>query len=272
MNHIDDVVWGDVVSDDDGVLVIRGHLDGTEVVVKRFASPLHRREIAAYALLRDLDVPALSLLGSGDDWLILEDLTSAGYRRATAADLDDGFTVRLVAQWYATLHAAGSTLNAEAPDYSEFDLIDESGLNQILDRWPDLAGMTDWVRDRLPSWADRYRALPHTLTHNDFFWTNLAIAWDSSSALMFDYNLLGTGLRESDVRNVTSALSPTMAEEFLQEYWRLAAEQGFTPSAEAIELDGATSHLVALIMAGGHDVTPAWAEASLAWARALTLD
>ena len=32
-----------------------------------------------------------------------------------------------------------------------------------------------------------------TLTYNDFYYTNLAVARDGSSALMFDYGLLGKG-------------------------------------------------------------------------------
>ena len=32
-----------------------------------------------------------------------------------------------------------------------------------------------------------------TLTYNDFYYTNMMVAKDKSSALMFDYNLLGKG-------------------------------------------------------------------------------
>lgn len=270
MTGIEDVSWGDVVSDDDGVLVVKGEAAGTPVVVKRFASPFHRREIAIYELLGVLGVPTLPVIGAGDDWLILEDMTSAGYRRATAADLTDAAIVRLIAQWYARLHTAGG-VGTEAITYSEFDLIDAHALSQVAHRWPDLEPVTHWATTMLGQWADQYRAARHTLTHNDFSWTNLAIAWDASSACMFDYNLLGSGLPESDVRNVTAALPAAMAAEFGDEYWRLMGAAGVAPSPEAVRLDDATSNLVALIMASEHDPAPAWADGALAWARAQDL-
>ena len=83
-----DVAWGDVISDDDGVLVVRGQVDDLPVVVKRFTGP-SAREVSTYALLERLGVPTLPVLGSGPDWIILEDLTSAGYRQASADDLAD---------------------------------------------------------------------------------------------------------------------------------------------------------------------------------------
>lgn len=54
-----------------------------------------------------------------------------------------------------------------------------------------------------PAWRlleSHYAAFSHllskvrrTLTYNDFYYTNMVVAQDKSSALMFDYNLLGKG-------------------------------------------------------------------------------
>ena len=42
--ELSDLEWGDVVSDDDGVLVVRAVLAGDPVVVKRYAEPRMARE------------------------------------------------------------------------------------------------------------------------------------------------------------------------------------------------------------------------------------
>ncbi|NHB84312.1 hypothetical protein G7085_06035 [Tessaracoccus sp. HDW20] len=68
-----------------------------------------------------------------------------------------------------------------------------------------------WARGRLPRWRDELAGMPLTLTHNDFWFTNLAVFWDGSSALLYDYNLTGMGLRASDLRNVTLGLTPPRA-------------------------------------------------------------
>ncbi len=269
---LSDVEWGDVVSDDDGILVIRGEVGDLPVVVKRFADTPHRREVDTYALLAELGVPTLPLLGSGPDWLILEDLVSAGYRQGTSADLSDPGVARLIARWYDALHAAGDTVAAKAIDYSEFDLIDPGSLATVARRWPDLLPFTERVTGQLPAWRDTMGSLPSTLTYNDFAATNLAVFWDGSSALMCDHNLTGMGLRASDLRNVTTMLSPEAAEAFDAEYRELARRRGVDLPEEADRLDEATSHLVALILAAESEETPAWVEPSLAWARSQTPD
>ncbi|SHI93935.1 hypothetical protein SAMN02745244_01378 [Tessaracoccus bendigoensis DSM 12906] len=266
-HDIGEVAFGDVISDDDGILVVGGELDDLPVVVKRFASEAGRREIPTYHLLRRLGVPTLPLLGSGPDWIILEELTSAGYRRATADDLADPAIARLVAGWYDTLHAAGDTLPRTAVGFSELDLIDEAGLTAVERRWPDLAPRLAWARGRLPRWRDDLAGMSLTLTHNDFWFTNLAVSWDGSSALLYDYNLTGMGLRASDLRNVTLGLAPAAGRAFLTRYEELASMRGVELSRAAERLDRETAHLVALIMASESEDTPHWAEPSLSWAR-----
>lgn len=264
---LDDVEWGDVISDADGVLVIRGEVGDLPVVVKRFADTPYRREIGTYRLLDSLGVPTLPLFGSGDDWLILEDLVSAGYRAGTEADLANPGVARLLARWYATLHTAGDTLAAPAIDYGEIDLIDEPALARVSHRWPELAGFSAWAAGRLPGWRETLAALPLTLTYNDFWFSNLAVGWDGSSALMFDYNLMGAGLAVSDLRNVSNGLSPEAAEAFLDEYASRKPGADANTDATAKELDEATSHVVALILAAEASETPDWVRPSLAWAR-----
>ena len=262
-----DVTWGDVVSDDDGVLVVRGQVGDDPVVVKRYSVPRMAREIAHYRLLTLLGVPTLPVLGSGDDWLVLGDLVDAGYRPGTPEDLYDPHVARLLAGWYDQLHAAGESLPsmALAGLYSELDVVDAEGLGRVAARWPDLALQVAWAQDRLPEWRRVLADLPRTLTHNDFWYTNLAVAWDGSSALMFDHNLMGAGLRASDVRNVTVSMSSEARTAFRREYVRLAAERGVGWDQRAAALDEPLGHLAALVLASEADETPAWAGESLAW-------
>ncbi len=60
-----DIAWGDVISDSEGVLVVEGTLRGDPVIVKRYAAPQHRREIANYALLGFRDEYAAQAAAGG---------------------------------------------------------------------------------------------------------------------------------------------------------------------------------------------------------------
>lgn len=60
------------------------------------------------------------------------------------------------------------------------------------------------------------RALPRTLTYNDFAYANLIAARDGSFA--YDYNLPGKSHAYADVRNVCAALSPAAQQAFCQAY------------------------------------------------------
>ena len=95
-----------------------------------------------------------------------------------------------------------------------------------------------------------------TLTYNDFYYTNLAVARDGSSALMFDYGLLGKGYAYADIRNVLSSLSPAAGEAFLAGYGPFDAREE--------QIDGVANVLLGLCQAYGRAAPPPWAEALLA--------
>ena len=94
-----------------------------------------------------------------------------------------------------------------------------------------------------------------TLTYNDFYYTNMVVAKDKSSALLFDYNLLGKGYAYTDVRNVLSSLSEEAGKAFLDEYGE------FEPIEKA--LDDVVSVVVTLYRACLRDKIPWWAQALL---------
>lgn len=60
-----------------------------------------------------------------------------------------------------------------------------------------------------------------TLNYNDFYWTNLDLSrreGKDMDAIIFDYHLLGVGIRYSDVRNVCSPPSDRAARAFREAY------------------------------------------------------
>jgi len=95
-----------------------------------------------------------------------------------------------------------------------------------------------------------------TLVYNDFYYTNFALARDGSHALMFDYNLLGSGYAYADVRNVCSSLSVQAGKTFLAEYGAVNPQEK--------RLDAVLSPLVTLHYACARESLPQWAKPSLA--------
>jgi len=96
--------------------------------------------------------------------------------------------------------------------------------------------------------------LPRTLTYNDFYYTDLAIARNNSSALVFDYNLLGKGYVYADIRNVYSSLGEKAKVAFLSAYGEYNEHEK--------DVDDVVSPLVTLHFACQREKLPNWAMAS----------
>ena len=113
-----------------------------------------------------------------------------------------------------------------------------------------LAGNIDRIRNAVMD-SDE------TLTYNDFHWTNLALSRHERPirAAVFDYHLLGLGMRYSDCRNVTGSLGPDAADAFRSAY-------GETDRREKV-LDELVAPLCALVEAFQRHRFPSWAVASL---------
>jgi len=70
--------------------------------------------------------------------------------------------------------------------------------------------------------------LCNTITYHDFWWDNMAVATDASSALMFDYNCMRRGCAFSDIRHILSVLTKEAGDAFLDAYGDYsAAEKAF---------------------------------------------
>lgn len=246
-----------------GNRLFRIALDGSSYVLKVFGDPDAAREVRAYALLEDLGVPTLRVIARTSDALLLEDLeVSERLRLAGEDDAGKAEVGVAIAAWYRALHDAGSRFRTGRTEASflwrEIDELTAGSILKVASRvrgsdrsaWITLADNIDRVKNAAMSSAE-------TLTCNDFHWTNLALSRDEKPvrAVVFDYHLLGLGLRYSDCRNVTGALGPDAAAAFRSAY-------GETDPGEKI-LDDLLAPLYALVEAFRRPRFPSWAEASL---------
>jgi len=193
--------------------------------------------------------------------LLLPDVDECGkYRLGIEEDLSNPQTAHAVARWYKIMHEKGREylrLN-DTNLYSEFDLITPHNMDMVAHK----SGTQDnplWkvLRDNFSLIRQKIDALPYTLTYNDFYWTNLIVAKDGGSAMMFDYNLLGKGYVYSDVRNVTSSLADEAKQAFFDEYGeeRICADE--------VAADSILVALHGLVVAYEKEQFPWWAEEEL---------
>lgn len=248
-----------VLQDKDGVIVARVASGEKSYVVKCFQKDEYKREIENYRLLETLGVPTIQVISSTDSALLLEDLTcSSVFRLGVREDMSDLEVARRIAVWYKQLHSRGYAYVCQrgASMYDEADFFTIENIACIKEKTE--------TQDA-PAWRlleRHYAAFSHllskvrrTLTYNDFYYTNMVVAQDKSSALMFDYNLLGKGYAYSDVRNVLSSLSEEAGKAFLDAYGE------FDPTEKA--LDDVVSVVITLFLTCQCDKLPRWANALL---------
>lgn len=249
----------------DGVTVARVMGKEGSRVLKVFEKPEFCRELENYRILTSLGIPTLKVYGMTETGILMEDILQSRFRYGTKEDLGNLSTARLLAEWYRQLHQKGQAYLRDNPQqtfYDEYDWV----------TWPNLMMVQrKTATEKLPVWKTLERnfaavkevldRIPRTLTYNDFYYTNLAVARDSSSALMFDYNFLGKGFWLSDVRNVLASMTPEAGEVFRAAYGGPAV----SPLDEAA--DGVAMPLVTLVLACQREHFPAWAEESLSQLR-----
>lgn len=238
----------------DGVNVIRVFRGEESFVLKYFDRPAKAREIVNYRILSSLGIETIGVAGMTDDALLLEDIgRSSVYRLGEEADMQDTRVAASLAGWYRKLHQKGRAYVEEhgAGMYDESELITPDNLAFVRDK-TGTAGNALW--DLLPRHFDAFISAAEkprrTLTYNDFYYTNLVVARDCSSAFMFDYHLLGKGYVFGDLFNVTSALGKEAKEAFLTAYGE------YDRSEEPVHR--AVGPLVALISACQRERFPDW--------------
>lgn len=244
-----------------GISLFRVESEGKKFILKIFERLDDAREIDNYLLLSKLGIPTLPLLGYTKNAILLPDLAaSTEYRPGMESDLNDVQVARAIAKWYRELHAKGTKYLAgtETSMYDETDALTLANMEIVAEK-TGTEGNALWraIADNYPMLRKRIDDLPRTFTYNDFYYTNLTVAKDRKSALMFDYNLLGKGMAYSDIRNVTSSLSYEAAEAFKAEY-------GIGGLEDQAKADAFISPLVTLYFACECEKFPSWANTSLA--------
>ena len=248
-----------------GDRLYRVRCDGQWYVLKWFHDPAQAVEVRSYALLERLGVPTLPLYGRAEDALLLEDLAySPTWRLAEEVDVECPETGEAVAHWYRAFHAAGRELlvdPAGPPDYlgREVDALNPDTVREIGEKLS-LAHDPVWTlaADHVETLKEAMGSLPETLNYNDFHWTNLALSRHTGSqleAIVFDYHLLGIGLRYSDCRNVAGSLSERAAAAFWETYGPVDERER--------TLDEATAALYGLLVAVRMPRFPSWAHGCL---------
>ena len=254
----------DPIREKHGNRLFRIILQGSSYILKVFGEPEESREICAYSLLEDIGVPTLHVIARTNNALLLEDLEVSDHLRlAHEEDIGKPEVGVALAEWYRALHNAGSTVRMGVDLRSSFlrreiDALTPASIQEVATRvrgsdkkkWSILAGNIDRVRNAVMSSAE-------TLTFNDFHWTNLALSRNERPirATVFDFHLLGLGMRYSDCRNVTGSLGPDAADAFRSAY-------GETDPREEV-LDDLVAPLCALVEAFQRPRFPSWAVASL---------
>ncbi len=237
----------------DGVSVWRVNSDNGSVVIKCFDKPEYRREIANYQLLKSLGIPTLEFIAHTDCSFVMEDITCSKYRLATEEDTSAPDIAIKIAQWYKILHQNGRGYANTHPIFDERDAITVENIHTIKER-TGTDGLPVWtlIEENIDKIFSAATSLPRTLNYNDFYYTNLVVARDGSSALMFDYHLLGKGYIYSDIRNVCSSLGSDDAKKaFLTEY-------GHFDESEKL-VDDVVDPLYSLYVACRRESFPNWA-------------
>ena len=248
-----------ILQDKDGITVARVSCGTDSYILKYFQKPEHRREIANYHLLHSLGIPTIKVLAATDSALLLEDLAcSPVYRLGNKEDMDHPAVAGKLAEWYRALHQRGYDYVAEHGNslYDESDFFTLENIAMIAGK-TETEDWTSWklLQQHFHDITQTFTKIRKTLAYNDFYYTNMVVARDGSSAFMFDYNLLGKGMAVSDLRNVTYSLSPAAQDAFLSAY-------GSFDQTEAL-LDDIIAPVVTLFLACQRQIFPGWAEEAL---------
>lgn len=242
-----------LIRNKDGVSVWRVTADKGSYVMKCFDKPEYRREIANYRLLISLGIPTLRVIAQTDCSIVIEDIEFSAYRLGTAEDINDPNIAEKISLWYKLLHRNGREY-ADTHDFiDEYDSLTLDNVRLIQEK-TGTRGLRVWevIEEHFEQIRSAVMSLPRTLVYSDFHYTNLAVARDGTSALVFDYNFLFKSYVYSDIRNVCCSLGNDEARAvFLYAY-------GEFDEYEVI-VDDVASVLSALLIACKHRVFPDWA-------------
>lgn len=249
----------ELIQNKDGVIVARIQSDTISYIFKYFQNEDYRREIKNYKLLKSLNIPTIRVFGFTDLAILMEDISQSDtFRLGTKEDLNDVVIASKIAEWYKLLHTGSKdfVLERSTELYDETDFITRENIEFIKEK-TGTQNLPVWklIDNNFDVIVSKTRNLPRVLTYNDFYYTNLIVAKDKSSAFMFDYNLLGKGYVYSDIRNVCYSLSADAKNAFLEAYGEFDKNE--------IIVDDVASVLVTLYHACQRKNFPDWANSTL---------
>ena len=255
------ILYSDIVlvQNKDGVIVARVQSESKSFIIKYFQNENYKREISNYKLLKSLNIPTIQTIGFTDSAIVMEDISqNKFYRLGRKEDLDDEVVAQRIAEWYRLLHTNGRAYVQEhgAELYDETDYITRENI-ELIKAKTNTRNLPVWklVEDNFDIIVSKINALPGVLTYNDFYYTNLIVSKDKSSAFMFDYNLLGKGYVYSDIRNVCCSLGENAKKAFLEAYGEFDKNE--------IIVDDVASVLVTLHYACQRKTFPSWVDSAL---------
>ena len=248
-----------LIQNKDGVIVARVQSDAKSYIIKYFQNEDYKREIKNYQLLKTLNIPTVNVFVFTDSAILMEDISQSDtFRLATKEDLDDVEIAFKIAEWYKLLHTSSENFVKEniADLYNETDFITRENIEFIKEK-TGTKNLPVWnlIVDNFEVIVSKIRNMPRVLTYNDFYYTNLIVAKDKTSAFMFDYNLLGKGYVYSDIRNVCYSLGENAKKAFLEAYGEFDKNE--------IIVDDVASVLVTLYHACKRKNFPSWANSIL---------
>ena len=249
----------ELIQNKDGVIVARIQSDTISYIFKYFQNEDYKREIKNYKLLQSLNIPTIRVFGFTDLAILMEDISQSDtFRLGTKEDLNDVVIASKIAEWYKLLHTGSKdfVLERSTELYDETDFITRENIEFIKEK-TGTQNLPVWklIDNNFDVIVSKTRNLPRVLTYNDFYYTNLIVAKDKSSAFMFDYNLLGKGYVYSDIRNVCYSLSADAKNAFLEAYGEFDKNE--------IIVDDVASVLVTFYHACKRKNFPSWANSVL---------
>lgn len=249
----------ELLQNKDGVIVARVQNGTTSYIIKCFQNEDFKREIKNYQHLNALNIPTVNVIGVTDSAILMEDISQSDtFRLGIKEDLNDVVIALKIAEWYKLLHTGSKdfVLEHSTELYDETDFITIENIEFIKEK-TGTQNLLVWklINDNFDVIVSKIKSLPRVLTYNDFYYTNLVVAKDKSSAFMFDYNLLGKGYVYSDIRNVCSSLDEDAKKAFLKTYGEFDENE--------IIVDDVASELITLHHACQRKNFPTWADYAL---------
>ena len=249
----------ELIQNKDGVIVAGIQIDTISYILKYFQNEDYKREIGNYKFLQSLNIPTVNVIGVTDSAILMEDISQSDtFRLGIKEDLNDVVIALKIAEWYKLLHTGSKdfVLEHSTELYDETDFITLENIEFIKEK-TGTQNLLVWklINDNFDVIVSKIKSLPRVLTYNDFYYTNLVVAKDKSSAFMFDYNLLGKGYVYSDIRNVCSSLDEDAKKAFLKTYGEFDENE--------IIVDDVASELITLYHACQRKNFPTWADYAL---------